>query len=363
MAYTTINDPSKHFQITTHTGNGASTQAITNGGNSDMQPDLIWTKQRTDAVGHNWTDSTRGASKALFSEGDDAEDTGGNINSFDSDGFTTTDANRTNQNTKEYISWQWKANGGSRTTFNESGSNPGGGYQANTTAGFSIVDYTGTGSNGTVSHGLGKIPGWMVIKARTEPTGGTHFGSDQGNWVVYHHDIATDPATDALFLNLNSDRVDSAGAFNDTDPTTSVFTIGNNVDVNEDADTYIAYVWNEVQGFSKFGQYIGNGNANGPFVYTGFTPAFLMIKRLATDDFFIVDNVRDPVNPRGIKFLYANQNAAEVTSDKDLDIYSNGFKCRAVTGFHNDPGNTYIYMAFAKHPFVTSTGVPCPAHA
>ena len=350
MAYTTIDDPSKHFQIKLYTGNG-STQSITFDGNSDMQPDWLWTKVRSETGSHRLTDNTRGLNKPLFANGTDVEGTEDNYASFDSDGFSLKN-NSVNENNRTYVAWCWKANGGTTTSVSASGAVNASTHQANTTGGLSIITYTGEDNIGdTVTHGLGAVPGFIIIKDR----------DNSSNWAVYHHKNTSAPETDYLFLNNNNATADAANYFSDTAPTSTVFTVGQNGDTG-DADAYVAYCFTEIQGYSKFGSYTGNGNADGTFNYTGFKPAWLMIKRTSNaENWFIVDNRRETSNPRGVKFIYANTNDAEVSSDKHLDLLSNGFKLRDVTGFHNDNGETYIYVAFAESPIVTSTGVPTTA--
>jgi len=344
MAYTTIDDPSAHFQTVLYTGDGASTQAITNTGNSDLQPDLIWCKQRSHATGHNLTDSTRGASKALFSEGTDAEDTGGNISSFNSDGFTTTDANRTNQSGRTFVAWQWKANGETKKTFTESGNNPGGSYQVNTTAGFSILDYTGTGAVGTVAHGLGAVPELMICKDRS---------SDGDDWFVYHVSTGNDGG---MRFNTTAADGDDANRWNNTTPTSSVCTFGASGGTNDDGKATTAYVWAPIKGYSKFGSYVGAGGSQ--FVYTGFAPAFLIEKRSSnTSTWTLYDNKRSPFNERS-EVLHPENNDDEETYSSAPDFLSNGFAPR---GAINDDGETVLYIAFAEHPFVSSEGVPCTA--
>ena len=343
MAYTTIDDGSAHIQTALYTGDGNSTQAITNDGNSDLQPDFVWTKQRSHAVGHNLTDSSRGVSKALFSEDTSVEDTGGNISSFNSDGFTTTNANRTNQSGRTFAGWQWKANGGTRTTFTESGANPGGGHQANTTAGFSIVDYTGTGSAGTVSHGLGAVPKVLIVKNRDATT----------DWAVYHRNASS--AGNDSYLELNTgDAVATAGTvWNDTSPTSSVFYVGTNTKTNTDGEKYIAYCFAEIQGYSKFGTYAGNSSSDGAFIYTGFKPSWLMIKNIdATQSWWIFDNKRQGYNGGDVR-LRADRDTAESTGSK-VDFVSNGFKWRDGDNAWNYSGNDFVYLAFAEHPVVSS---------
>ena len=363
MAYTTIDDPSAHFQTKIYTGNGNDGQAYTFDGNSDMQPDLLWVKNRNNTgpySGHIF-DSSRGANKSFFPDDAAAEGTNssyGYLGAFQSDGFTVTSGSsgdeRVNNNNDLYVMWGWKANGGSRTTNTESGNNPAGGYQANTTAGFSIVDYTGTGGAGTMAHGLGAVPHVIIVKNRSKGT--------DGEWNVYHHKNTSAPETDFLVLNTTAATSDAANRWNDTAPTSSVFTIGDTVRVNEDADNYIAYCFTEKQGYSKFGKYTGNGNADGTFVYTGFKPAWVMVKESAanTNDWNIYDIKRSIINPMD-DILEANLSDAEGTGRADIDFLSNGFKQRNTHADSNRDGGGFIYMAFAEHPFVSSKGVPTTA--
>jgi len=343
MAYTTIDDPSAHFQIALHTSTNAAT--ITNDGNSDLQPDFLWSKARGAAHNHALYDSTRGVTKYLSSNATSAVTTassGYDLTAFNSDGFTTGN-NQFNTicGGTTYVAWQWKANAGTTVSVTESGNNPGGTHQANTTSGFSIVTYTGTGATGTVTHGLGVAPKFIMIKNRgvTDP------------WAVYYGDN-----TDYLVLNTNAATVDNAAWWNDTSPSSTVFTVSTDHSVNADAETYLAYCFAEVQGFSKIGSYVGNGDAIGPFIYTGFKPAWILIKQItdaAGDDWILYDNKREPVNV-AIKKLFPNQAAAESSSYDSIDMLSNGFKTRTNLGGTNSDGKTYIYMAFAHHPFVTS---------
>ena len=357
MAFTTIDDSSAHFQTVLHTGDGNSTQAITNGGNSDLQPDWIWTKQRSNAVGHNLTDSTRGASKALFSEGTDAEDTGGNISSFNSDGFTTTDANRTNQDERTFVSWQWKANGGTTTTNDASSTSVGtidSVYQANTDAGFSIITYTGDGNdNASFAHGLGTVPHLHIIKRRS----GTE------DWAVYHHENTSNPNTDHLLLNTTDGTSDSDTRYSDAGPSSTTITLGNNAVVNANGSTYVCYAFTEKQGYSRFGHYIGNNSTDGAFVYTGFKPAWLMIKEVVSGGgWYILDNKRHSSNTQAVLRLKADANTADDSSnDNRIDFLSNGFKIRTSDNNINQDATNNLYIAFAENPFVSSTGTPTTA--
>ena len=350
MAYTTIDDPSAHFQVDLYTGQGNGT-VITNDGNSNLQPDLVWFKRRGALGYHQIVDSSRGGTKRLWANDDGAEGTGSQIASFDSDGFTCGSATDLAP-ADTCVAWQWKANGGTRTTNTESGNNPAGGYQANTTAGFSIVDYTGTGAVGTMAHGLGAVPHFILFKARSE---------DSNDWAVYHHKNTSAPETDFLRLNGQDATTDNANFMNDTAPTSTVFTVSTGSKVNSDAETYIAYAWTEIQGYSKFGHYTGTGHASeSPFIWTGFRPSWILIKNTANYyDWVLLDHKRPVYNIHSCR-LKAHDNSAEYCGLL-IDILSNGFKIRNSDGDTNLNGQEIVYAAFAAHPLVTSSGVPCTA--
>ena len=357
MAYTTIDDPSKHFQTKIYTGNGSSNHAITFDGNSNLQPDLIWNKSRSIADSHAMFDSSRGVNKILFPNVANVEstDTNGNLESFDSNGITVGgNQEYANKSSSSQVTWAWKANGGTRTTNTESGSNPGGGYQANTTAGFSIVDYTGTGSAGTMAHGLGVAPNFVLVKGRST---GEH-------WTATLMNVTNSPVdeTDRIKFNEAETAQDNSVYWNDTAASSTNVTLGSGDATNKDGDTYIMYVFASIQGFSKVGFYTGSGNANGPFIYTGFKPAWVMVKQTTTTnrDWRIVDNARDTYNLSTTE-LKPNTTGAETTSGMQLDLLANGFKIRTTSTACNSSSDTYIYMAFAEHPFVSSEGVPCTA--
>jgi hypothetical protein len=357
MAYTNIDDPSAFFQTATYTGNGDSsddTNAITNDGNSDLKPDFLWIKRRDYDNGHQLADSTRGVTKFLGSETTAAEYTqSGRLASFDTDGFTVQSSSGAfNAENEPFVAWQWKANGGT-TASNTDGSTTST-VQANTDAGFSIVTYTGTGSAATIGHGLGVAPAMLIVKNRTTAV----------DWAVYHKDL-----TDAgyvLALNSADAQADSGtNRWNDTDPTSSVFSVGSGQQTNQNTNNMICYAFAEKQGYSKFGKYVGNSNANGPFVYLGFKPAFIMWKRTSgTSDWVIWDNKRDPDNAV-LKALYPSVADAESTSSDgtgtSIDILSNGFKMRTNNAVMNGSGEDYIYMAFAESSFVSSQGIPTTA--
>ena len=360
MAYTTIDDPSAHFQTALYTGNG-STQSITNDGNSDMQPDWVWIKSRSNASWHSLQDSSRGATKTLFSNTTNAEVTYTNAQtSFDSDGFSLaadSSGGSVNVNSRTYVGWQWKANGG--TTASNSNGSITSTVQANTDAGFSIITYTGNGtqSGQTVGHGLGAVPKVIISKDR-------NASSNVPHWRVYHESIGN-----TKYLTLQG--TDAASTFNDWDnttPTSSVYSVGGAggyTPTNNNNTPYVAYVFAEKQGYSKFGKYVGNGNANGPFIYTGFKPAFVMTKRTdTTSGWFIQDIKRGIRNSNSGTALEANTNLAESgigATNYDIDFLSNGFKLRQSNAYLNASGGTYIYMAFAENPFTTSTGIPTTA--
>jgi hypothetical protein len=349
MAYTTIDDPSAYFQTAIYSGNG-STQSITNDGNSDLQPDWIWFKNRTNSPrDHVLIDSTRGVDLSLYSNQTSGDQSLTDVmSSFDSDGFSLESNVRANESSQNHVAWQWKANGG--TTASNSDGSITSTVQANTTAGFSIVTYTGNGSSGaTIGHGLGAVPSMFIIKRR----------SGAEDWVVYHHKNTSAPETDHLLLNTTDATSDSDTRFNDTAPTSSLITMGNNAVINGSGSTYVAYVFAEKKGYSSINSYTGNGNADGTFVYTGFKPAWLMVKRTdSTNDWAIFDFKRD-LNGND-KILKANTNEVEDTST-ETDLLSNGFKMRSTSLRHNASGGSYIYMSFASSPFVSSDGVPTTA--
>ena len=349
MAYTTIDDPSAHFQTVTYSGNG-STQSITNVGNSDLQPDWLWFKNRNDTQVHQLFDTTRGVAKALRSNDTDAENTddpNDRLTAINSDGFSLGDDGNPNNGSNTYVCWQWKANGGTTSSNGDGGVT--GTVQANTTAGFSIITYTGTGSASTVGHGLSDTPDWIIYKRRS---GGTK------DWIVYH--IGT--GSKGMILNSTSAGDSASSIFGGNTPTSTTIPIGSATETNSSGETHIAYAFAQKQGFSKFGTYPGNGLSNGPYVYTGFKPAWLIIKR--TDDtanWHMYDNKRDTRNPFETA-VKANGADAEYTTSNKVDFNSNGFKpIGASQTTTNASGATYIYMAFAESPFVSSAGIPTTA--
>jgi len=356
MAYTTIDDPSAHFQTALYTGN-ATQRNITNDGNSDLQPDWVWIKCRSAVESHMLYDSSRGVTKDLRTDGTNAENTNAQgLQTFNSDGFQIGTLQNVNFDTKTMVAWQWKANGGTTTTNDASATSVGtidSVYQANTTAGFSIVTYTGTGSAGTIAHGVGATPHWVLVKNRSS-------GSTQ--W--YNQHIGNSSASKGQTLSTTGAEQTLSAVFNDTRASSTVFSVGNNNSINDSGDNYVAYIFAPIKGYSKFGSYTGNGNADGPFVYTGFKPSWIMLKRIdSTNNWNIFDSKRDVDNQVG-NVLYANLSDAEeadASHSSANDFLSNGFKLRETGNAVNGSGATYIYIAFAEHPFVSSKGAPVTA--
>ena len=323
MAYTDIDKPSDYFETVLYTGNGG-TQSITS---LDFAPALCWFKSRTTTDAHAWYDSVRGATKRIKSNSADAETTQSTaLTSFNSDGFSIGAGGDVNTSSASMAVWNWKETAD---------------------AGFDIVSYTGNGSARTLSHSLSAIPKMIIVKNLTSAT----------SWHVYHNSIG---ATKYLQLNSTNAEGTASSVWNDTAPTSSVFSIGSGDGTNKNTDNIIAYLFAEKQGFSKFSSYIGNGNANGTFVYLGFRASFVMCKRSSgTGNWQMFDSKREGYNVDN-DGLQANLSNAEATDD-DLDILSNGFKIKNAESRMNTNTHKYIYMAFAENPFVTSTGVPATA--
>ena len=351
MAYTTIDDPSAHFQTVLWTGDGTDGRAITNDGNSDLQPDFVWGKTRSIGISFWAYDSTRGATKRIYTDFANTEATITNgLQSFDTDGFTIGNNGEINGNTYTLVGWQWKANGG--TTSSNTDGTITTTVQANTTAGFSIVTYTGNGSTGqTIGHGLGVAPDFMIVKNR-----------GQGyNWVVYHKELNSSPEDYYIPWNTTDAATLATDIFGGSAATSTVIGVKNFNETNASSSNYVAYCFAEKQGYSKFGKYTGGGATN-VFVYTGFKPNLIMIKRIdSTSNWTVWDSKRDPYNV-GVRTLFPNGGNAEETNNANekWDILSNGFKFRS-NGRNTVSGGTYIYMAFAEQPFVTSTGIPTTA--
>ena len=337
MAYTTIDDPTAYFKIQLYTGDGV---AIGSGGkaivfddtDTDMQPDLVWIKERDSTSKHQVIDSARGVTKHIdIGDETTAESTQSEgLTTFGSDGFTVGENGAVNQDSQTYVAWCWKESA---------------------TAGFDIVLYTGTGSTATPSHSLSAVPHLMLVQRRNQAEG----------CQVYHHKNTSEPETDALELNTVAATADAANRFNDTAPTSSVFTVESHSTTNEADDTYVAYLFSEKQGYSKFGSYTGNNdNGDGPFIFCGFRPAFLICKKTGgTADWIIVDSKRDTGNVTE-NYLHVDTDVETTYSTNRVDLLSNGFKLRGNSEQFNI-ATTYVYIAFAEAPLVNSNGVPCNA--
>ena len=333
MAYTTIKKPSDYFNTVLYTGNGVDDRSITGVG---FQPDFTWIKSRTTTDYHTLFDVVRGVGKRIFSNVTEAEDTTpDSLQAFESDGFEVGTNNGVNGNNYNFVSWNWLGANGTAANTDGSISST---VSANTTSGFSIVSWTGTNATGTVGHGLGSTPKVVIYKNRTDVT----------NW--YFTTTVIDGSNDLLFLNTT----EASQTFSAPVATNSLLNLIANNDTNGSGDNIIAYCFAEKQGYSKFGSYVGNGNADGTFVYTGFKPAFVMVKNVnsGAQGWLMFDDERSPFNVAN-KFMVANLSQAEAsTSTHTMDFLSNGFKIRGTDDGVNGSGNTIIYMAFAEQPLV-----------
>jgi hypothetical protein len=345
----------KYFDINTYTGDGSQTASFTNSGS--MQPDMVWSRIRSgtpQAIGV--FDSVRGTTgQSLDTAATTAEGTWngalsseyGYVSAFNSNGFSVNDGSvattggYVNFSGRTYVGWQWRASNATAVT-NTAGTITST-VSANTSAGFSIVTYTGTGANATVGHGLGVAPSMIIARGRSA-------GTDGFNWRVYHGSLA---ATAYLEINTTSAQQTDATVWNSTAPTSSVFSLGTSGNVNGITQTYVAYCFAQIAGYSAFGSYTGNGSSDGPFVFTGFRPRYVLIKTSSagTNGWQIRDTSRSPYNT-SLQLLYADTSNAEISSaGNDFDILSNGFKVRNSGGDLNTNGGTYIYMAFCESPF------------
>ena len=343
MAYTTINKGSDYFNTVAYSGTGVNPTSITSVG---FQPDFLWIKCRTDAFSHLLFDAVRGVDKRLVSNSTAAETTETQIASFDTNGWTMDSDTANNGSGKTYVAWNWLA---SNTTASNTDGSIASTVSVNTTSGFSIVSYTGTGAVGNIGHGLGATPKVVIKKRRNSADA----------WNVWLESIGD--GSKALYLNTTN-AIDTNVNYASNVPTSSLFYVGTDSQVNGSGITYIAYCFAEKKGFSKFGSYTGNGSTDGAFVYTGFKPAFVIIKQSSAsgESWILTDNKRSPFNQVNNR-LFANNSNAESTDNRPIDYLSNGFKMRTTDAQMNTSSATYIYMAFAENPFVTSTGIPACA--
>ena len=344
MAYTAVDDAGSFYNTKLYTGTGSSL-AVTGVG---FQPDFTWIKNRDAADFHVLTDAVRGATKYIQSNSTAAAVTDTEtLKSFDSGGFTVGTTAQVNTSTEDYASWNWKAG---TTSVPSGGSITPSAVSLNATSGFSMIAYTGTGdTSNTIAHGLGAVPKMMFFKNREEVMA----------WVVYHQALGN---TDYLVLDTTDATASSTTRWNDTTPTSTLLTIGNTDKINSVDIDYMGYVFADVQGYSKAFGYTGNGSTDGTFVYTGFSPAYILLKNADQGDGWnIYDIKRDPLNPTTIQ-LQPDTTAAESTVvNWKMDILSNGFKLLANSSESNGAGILYVGMAFAEAPFVNSSGVPVNA--
>jgi len=347
MAYTTVNKSTEHFNTKLYTGNG-STNAITGVG---FQPDLTWIKNRTDTSNNNLYDAVRGTSAGKLKSNTNVAQSynAQDLSTFGTDGFTVGSNNEVNGSGDNMVSWNWKANGAGSSNTDGSITST---VSVNQTAGFSIVKWTGTEANATIGHGLGSAPKAIIVKGLST----TH------DWVYGGDNLNGFGNSSFLTLNTSNAVNTATPVWIDTLPTSSVFSVGSNQAVNQSGVEHIAYCFAEIQGYSKFGSYIGNSSANyGSFIYTGFKPSFFMVKNTATaEDWMIYDNKRDPNNVMQTR-LRANRDLADTTNtDYYMDFLSNGIKLYAGNSAFNANSNKMIFMAFGQS-LVGSNNVPCTA--
>ena len=336
MAYTNINKSSDYFNTALWTTDGTGNKALTTGHSTDM----VWIKFRDFAYDHRIYDDVRGVTKKIIPNSTGAESTSSDVASFDANGFTVS-SNLNTSGEGGLVGWSWKANGSGSSNTDGSITST---VSANTTSGFSIVKWNG--QTGTVGHGLGAKPAFIVVKCL----------GISNSWVGTHQGLGTNMSDNYIILNSSN----ASGSTNwGGEPTSSVFSINSNVAENNDN---IAYCFAEKQGFSKFGSYVGNGNADGAFVYTGFKPAFLLIRSVSTTNWNMFDNKRSSFNVAD-ETLWANSTNSEATvgTSYGIDILSNGFKAKTVSSQVNNSNTVHIYMAFAEAPLVGTNNVPCTA--
>ena len=355
-AFTTIDDAGAFYSTLLYTGNDTSGTAITGVG---FQPDFTWIKNRDASDEHVLSDSVRGANKYVQTDSDAAEITGTEIvQSFDADGFTIGDLGQINTNTEKFISWSWKA--GTTTGIDTTGSSiTPNSYSFNQEAGFSIIQYTGLDNAGDLCpHGLGTVPAAIFVKNRDGVWSWQNY-----MWRSKENPTDTPaPGDDSAYWNYDFGLDQNVYYWNDTDATAVNFSLGINGTGNDSGDEYVAYCWAEKQGFSKFGTFTGNGNADGTFVYLGFRPAWVMLKNVTgATNWLLYNNKVLGYNGPDFNFMFQPDTTAAENSSPDIDLLSNGFKARENNSDLNQSGKVIMYWAFAESPFVNSNGVPTNA--
>ena len=336
-----INKPTDYFNTVLYSGTGSS-NSVTGVG---FQPDWTWIKSRNNTRNHNVYDSVRGTTKVIYTDLADAESTqASGLTAFNSDGFTVVSDLGVNGASDNYASWNWLAGG---TASSNTDGTITSSVSANQTAGFSVATWTGAGAAGTVGHGLGKAPEFVITKKR----------NNAGNWNCYHASLGS---TKYIYLNSANASATNSGRWNDTDPTSSVMSLGTDDNLTGNGDNIIGYFFTSIKGYSKVGQYSGNSNTDGSMLYLGFKPSFIIIKDItSTDPWHIIDAKRNTVNVMNAR-LFPNTSGAESTSTNICDFLSTGIKFRGTNdGFNGS--RTYIYMAIAEQPLVGTNNIPATA--
>ena len=341
MAYSTIDDPSLHFNTILYSGNETG-RTLTGVG---FQPDFTWIKQRNRSDPHILVDSVRGGTKELSVERTSAEHTEAQgLQSFNSDGFVLGTHVDVNRNSTNMVAWNWKAGG---SASNNTDGNKTISLSVNTTAGFSVGTYAGTGQDSTIGHGLGAVPDWLMIKNRS---------SGSRKWQLWHNGLTG--TNKYLAIDRSDAELTDSASWDNTAHSNTVWNTYGSGEANQNGENFVCYAWTSIQGFSKFGSYTGNANANGPFIYTGFKPAWIMTKQINGGSSWIVhDNKRDPINAVTEYFTVEEPDAAGTLANS-FDLCSNGFKVRTSNGDRNSSGDSFAYWAFAESPLVNSEGIP-----
>ena len=341
MAYSTIDDPTLYFNTVLYAGTG-SEQTVSG---VNFSPGLTWLKSRSNGQPNVLSDSVRGGNKQLYTADTQAETTYSQyLKSFNSDGFVLGTDSGINQSSQTFVSWNWKAGG---SASNNTDGNKTISLSVNTTAGFSVGTYAGTGQDSTIGHGLGAVPDWLMIKNRS---------SGSRKWQLWHNGLTG--TNKYLAIDRSDAELTDSASWDNTAHSNTVWNTYGSGEANQNGENFVCYAWTSIQGFSKFGSYTGNGNANGPFIYTGFKPAWIMTKQINGGSSWIVhDNKRDPINTV-TEYFTVEENDAAGTLANSFDLCSNGFKVRTSNGDRNSNGDTFAYWAFAESPLVNSEGIP-----